>query len=112
MCAVVGAAATKLKKKKRRKLWYKKLLSMPNERESFAQICSELEREWPRDFENYTRMSVNSFYNLLTKIEPYIRKEDTHLRESISPGACLEAILRFLAAGGSYASVSMSFKNI
>ena len=105
LCAIVGAAATKLKKKKRRKLWCKGWLSRRSERGSFAQIFSELESEWPRDFENYTRMSVASFYNLLTKIEPYIRKEDTHLRESISPGARLEATLRFLAAGGSYASL-------
>ena len=30
------------------------------------------------------RMDVNSFYTLLAKVEPYIRKQDTHFRQSIS----------------------------
>ena len=53
-------------------------------------------------------MPITAFHDLLTRIHPYIVKEDTQLRESISPGARLEATLRFLAAGGSYASLQYS----
>ena len=47
-------------------------------------------------------MPVNSFCNLLTKIEPLISKNDIHLRETISPEARLEVTLRFLVVGESY----------
>ena len=53
-------------------------------------------------------MPITAFHDLLKRIHPYIVKEDTQLRESISPGARLEATLRFLAAGGSYASLQYS----
>lgn len=53
-------------------------------------------------------MPVNSFYNLLVRIEPFIRKEDTHLCESISPGARLEAALPFLATVSHALGMSLS----
>ena len=67
-CSVAAAAAMKLKKKKRRKRWCKEWISRRSERGSFAQIFSELESECPEDFENYTRMPIPAFYNLLTII--------------------------------------------
>ena len=108
LCTIVAAASTQLKKKKKRKRWCREWICRRSERGSFSQIFSELENECPDGFENYTRMPVILFYNFITKIEPYMRKKDTHLRESISPGARLEATLRFLAAGGSYTSLQYS----
>lgn len=105
---IVGAACTEVKGRKKRRLWCKEWISRRSARGSFTQIFSELERECHNDFENYIRMPVNSFYNLLTKVEPFISKEDTHFRESISAGARLEATLRFLAAGGSYTNLGYS----
>ncbi|KAK3883114.1 hypothetical protein Pcinc_012542 [Petrolisthes cinctipes] len=64
--------------------------------------------ENPSDFENYTWMPVTAFHELLGNVKPYISKQDTHLRESVSPGARLEATLRFLASGGSYTSLQYS----
>lgn len=49
------------------------------------------------DFRNYMRMSVSTFYILLAKVEPYIKKQDTHMRHSITAEARLEATLRYLA---------------
>ena len=103
--ALCAAKKKLLLKKRRKREWCKLWLSRRPERGSYNQIFSELQSENPADFENYTRMPVIAFHTLLTKIKPHIEKEDTHLRESIPPGARLEATLRFLAAGGSYASL-------
>ncbi|XP_063852072.1 putative nuclease HARBI1 [Scylla paramamosain] len=54
------------------------------------------------------RMDVNSFHTLLGKVEPYITKQDTHLRQSICAEARLEATLRFLASGCSYTALQYS----
>ena len=95
-------------RKKRRTLWCKQWLSRRPLKGSFNQIFLELQVKNPTDFENYTRMPIPAFYKLLAKIEPYICKQDTSFRDSISPGARLEATLRFLAAGGSYTSLQYS----
>lgn len=98
----------KLLKKKRRTLWCKQWLSRRSLRGSFNQIFLELQAENQTDFENYTRMPFTAFHELLKKIDPYICKQDTGIRDSIPPGARLEATLRFLAAGGSYTSLQYS----
>lgn len=48
-------------------------------------VFEELKCEDPTSFKNFTRMHVNTFEFLLQKIELFIKKEDTVLRESISP---------------------------
>ena len=60
------------------------------------------------NFQNYTRLPVNLFDSLLRKITQIIEKEDTILRDSISPGARLEATLLFLNSGCSYTSLQYS----
>ena len=106
--AVCAAKKKLLREKKRRTLWCKQWLSRRPLKGSHQQIFLELQVENPTDFDNYTRMAIPAFYKLLAKIEPYICKQDTSFRDSISPGARIEATLRFLAAGGSYTSLQYS----
>ena len=106
-CTIMAVVGIERKETEKR-FWCKNWLQRRGHRGSFSQIFSELAVERPLDFENYIRMPMTVFYNLLTKVEPHIRKEDTDMRESISPGACLEATLRFLAAGGSYTNLQYS----
>ena len=91
LCSIIAlCAAKKLREKnKARKEWCKPWLSRRPLRGSYSQIFSELELENPSDFENYTRMPITAFHDILKRIHPYIVKEDTRLRESISPGAML-----------------------
>jgi len=44
-------------------------------------------------------MDVNTFEYLLKKVTPLIKKQDTHLRESILPSERLSVTLRHLATG-------------
>lgn len=43
----------------------------------------ELIQEPSGEFENFHRMSLDDFNLLLSKVEPFIAKRDTHLREAI-----------------------------
>ncbi|MPD06746.1 hypothetical protein E2C01_102571 [Portunus trituberculatus] len=88
----------KLLRKKRRALWCKKWLSRRPQKGSFNEIFLELQVENPEDLKNYTRIPVDAFYSLLVKTEPFISKQNTSLIVSISPGACLEATLLYLAS--------------
>lgn len=59
----------------------KKWLYRRNSLGSNTNILQELQ-SYELDFENYMRMSVSTFYTLLAKVEPYIKKQDTHMRHS------------------------------
>ena len=86
-------------------MWRKEWLRRRRELGSHLTILREFQDGREHDFIQYMRMDVNSFYTLLAKVEPYIRKQDTHFRQSISAEARLEATLRFLASGWSYTSL-------
>ncbi|XP_068224325.1 putative nuclease HARBI1 [Palaemon carinicauda] len=71
-------------------------------------ILRELKHGHEADFINYMRMDPNTFYKILSKVEPYIMKEDTNMRQSISTEARLHATLLFLSTGCSYRSLQYS----
>lgn len=70
----------------------------------------ELIQEPSGEFENFQRMSLDDFNLLLSKVEPLISKQDTHLREAIPAKIRLAITLRFLATGDSYRSLHFLFK--
>ena len=77
---------------------------------SHATILRELKCESERDFLNYMRMDPNTFYNLLSKLEPTIGKLDTQIRKSITVEARLHATLLFLSTGCNYTTLQYTTK--
>jgi hypothetical protein len=59
----------------------------------------ELELSSPLDYDYYLRMCLSTFGELLELIMPLVKREDTNMREAISPKGRLFATLRFLASG-------------
>ena len=57
----------------------------------------ELASEDPQSFRNFIRMDKQDVDELLTKVTPFIQKEDTNMRESITPAERLSVTLRYLA---------------
>jgi hypothetical protein len=53
----------------------------------------------PEDYKNYLRMSYENVQYLIAKIKPLIAKQDTVIRNAITPEACIAATLRSLATG-------------
>ena len=91
-----------------RREWCKDWLRKRNERGSHATIFQELKSGYESDFTNYMRMDPNTFYDLLERVKPVITKQDTCMRESISPAARLEATLMYLSTGCSYSALQYS----
>lgn len=92
-----------LNKKKRLK-WVKtnKTWKLNRKKSSDIVLLRELRQNDPDDFKNYLRMDGEDFDYLLKIVGPMIKKQDTIMRESISPEERLVAItLRFLATGRS-----------
>ncbi|CAF4948165.1 unnamed protein product [Pieris macdunnoughi] len=61
-------------------------------------------------FENSYRVSRCTFYELHSLIEPYIRKQDTNYRNSISSRERLAVCLKYLATGQSFTTMGENFR--
>lgn len=102
--AVIMAIGSIKTRKKKRKTWVKEYLLL-RDKLSNMNIMSVLE---PADFRNYLRMDSRSFDILLNLVTPYIQKQNTILRDSISAKQRLVVTLRFLATGNSYQDLKYS----
>lgn len=89
----VAAVVSSMKiKKKKKRIWVKEYLQL-RPRLSNMQILSVLDQS---DLRNYLRISGVEFEELLTLVTPFIQKQDTILRQSISSRERLIITLRFL----------------
>ncbi|KAJ8929230.1 hypothetical protein NQ314_018109 [Rhamnusium bicolor] len=89
-----------------RKRWIKKWMRK-RDKLSHLNLINEL-RFCVEDFKNYFRMSDSSYDKLLTMVTPYLKKQDTHMRQAITPDEKLALTLRFLATGRSFEDLKFS----
>lgn len=94
------------KKKRKREKWCKAWL-LKRASLSHVPLMDELRAE-TTDWFNYLRMSESTYLELLGLVTPYIEKQDTCMRQAISPHERLSATLRFLATGRSYEDLKFS----
>ena len=100
LCAIIlGLSLKKKKDKVEKRKWCKDWLTNRKQLGSNATIFRELQAENISEFTNYVRMDPSTFYKLLAKVKPYIEKQDTRLRDSITAEARLEATLLYLCHG-------------
>lgn len=62
----------------------------------------------PKDFNNYLRMNENTYLHLLSLVTPLIEKQNTVMRNALSPHERLTLTLRFLATGRTYECLKYS----
>lgn len=89
------------KKDAKKRVWSKQWLLKRNIY-SHMILLKELEDTCPPDFKNFVRMDVETYKYLLELVTPLIQKENTIMRDAISPNERLSATLRFLATGCSF----------
>ncbi|VVD03101.1 unnamed protein product [Leptidea sinapis] len=70
-------------------------------------LINEL-RITPKDFNNYLRINEDTYLHLLSLVTLLIKRQDTILRNAITPHERLTATLRFLATGRSYECLKFS----
>lgn len=97
-------------KRRRRSIWVHNWVQRRAEHGCYAQLLRELQDEVPHLYQNFLRMNIADFNNLLNMVSPLIKKEDTTMRISISPGERLAVTLRFLATGDSFMSLQYLFR--
>ena len=61
-------------------------------------------------FKYLVRMEPEMFDEILARITPRIKKQDTNFKKAIEPGLKLAVTLRFLATGEAYKSLSTTFR--
>ncbi|XP_041863337.1 putative nuclease HARBI1 [Melanotaenia boesemani] len=76
----------------------------------YGNLLQEIRLEDPESFRQYHRLDRESFERVLETVGPSIRKVDTSMRTSISPGERLAITLRFLATGETFRSLAFQFR--
>lgn len=95
--------------KKSRRYWVHPINRRRHQLGIYNQLVQELRCDNQRHLK-YLRMSKENFDELLLLVTPYIKKQDTHLRESILPGLKLAATLHYLAEGSSFISIAYHYR--
>ena len=106
LSAIILTAILKKRQCRRRKrVWVKPWIARRGDKGIHQNLIKELLSEDKKSYINYMRMDNNTFAYVLSKVTPFIKRQDTHLRNSISVEDRLMVTLRFLATGESYKSL-------
>ena len=85
--------------KYKNRFWLRKIYSERKQKGEFKTLVKDLPLHDGFFFFNYFRVSHTIFEELLTWIAPYIQKQETKMREPISPRERLCVALRYLVTG-------------
>jgi hypothetical protein len=94
----------KINKRKKRRWWVKPWIMRRNMLGASNTLLIEWRREDGDMYKNHLRMYREHFVDLLSKVKPYIEKQDTNMRECIPANVNMQITLRYLAAGDSFGS--------
>ncbi|KAL8614410.1 hypothetical protein ACOMHN_007750 [Nucella lapillus] len=72
-------------RKRQRRWWVRPWLERRAHYGAYHQLMKELEVEDPESYNNFVRMDPAHFQSLLTAVEPLLQKQETNMRDSISP---------------------------
>lgn len=73
-------------------------------------LDTQLRLEDPVAFRNFTRVTPGVFDEILERVAPVIRKQETNYRHPLTAGLKLAITLRHLATGDSYRSLAYGFR--
>ncbi|XP_069582598.1 uncharacterized protein [Ranitomeya imitator] len=93
---------------RRRRFWRHPIIELRESHGAYHTLNGELNVN-PDKFPEYTRMSQDSFRDLLGCVQGAIRRQDTQLRRAIPAGERLLVTLRFLATGESLSSLHFQY---
>ena len=85
-------------KKKARRHWVRPWMARKC-KNVYNNLLKEMCLEDSQAFYDFHRMSRKNFFILLELVSPLIKKQDTKMRNSISPAQRLSITLRYLATG-------------
>ena len=86
-------------RKRKRTTWGCRWIRNRDKSGAYKGVIEEVKTDDPTSFRTFMRMDEESFNFLLEKVSPLIKRQDTNMRQAISPGKRLSLTLRFLATG-------------
>lgn len=89
------------KVKKQRRTWAKEWLKN-RQYYTHEKLLTELRNFERNDFKNFLRMDDECFDEILTLVNPLIKKQNTSMREAIPASQRLSITLRYLATGNTF----------
>ncbi|XP_055846366.1 uncharacterized protein LOC129912239 [Episyrphus balteatus] len=105
ICA--GVILNEKMEKRRKRKWAKEWL-LERTLHSDIYLVNKLKLTEPEDYKCYLRMKDEQFQELLSLVDPFIKKQDTLMRTAISSEQRLILTLRFLATGNDYSDLKFS----
>lgn len=99
---------TELNKDKR--VWVRDWISRRDTHGASALLLTELATEDLKEYMTILRMTPENFFDLLELVSEKLTRNDTFMRDSLTPQIKLEATLYFLATGNSYTSLQHLFR--
>ncbi|CAK1591977.1 unnamed protein product [Parnassius mnemosyne] len=97
-------------KNRKKRIWTKDWILRRDERGASALLLKELAAEDVKEYRLTMRMTPEMFEDLLKKVDPKIKKQDTTMRMALTPRIKLETTLNFLATGDSYRSLQNHYR--
>jgi hypothetical protein len=100
----------KIYKQKKRRWWVRPWIMRRNMLGASNTLLIEWRREDRDMYKNHLSMSRKQFVELLSKVKPYIEKQDTNMRECIPAHVKFQITLRYLVAGDSFGSLEALYR--
>ncbi|XP_023312161.1 uncharacterized protein LOC111692397 [Anoplophora glabripennis] len=98
------------KGRKKRRFWVRQWILRRNRLGASETLLKELALEDKEGYRNQLRMSEEKLEELLSKVQDVIKKQDTVMRQAISPRLKLQVTLRYLATGDSFATLASVYR--
>ena len=110
--AAVAVEAGRVGRKKRRgrQIWVRQWLLRRPVFGQYENLLVELNREDPRGYKNFLRVTPELFNELVDRVGPHIKKKDTFWRKALDPGLRIAITLRYMATGDSYKTLQYGFR--
>ena len=99
-------------RKRNRTTWGRRWIRNRYKSGAYKGVIEEVKKDDPTSFKTFMRMDEESFNFLLEKVSPLIKRQDTNMRQAISPGERLSLTLRFLATGRQHFKYIVKYHNI
>nr|CAI5843406.1 unnamed protein product [Callosobruchus analis] len=98
------------KSRKKRRFWVGQRILRRTRLGASETLLKELAAEDKDGYRNYLRMSEEKFEELLSKVQNSVKKQDTVMRQAISPKLKLQVTLRYLATGDSFQTLAFLYR--
>ena len=83
------------RRREQKRIWVRKIFRSRRKQGEYHALIAEMKLRDHESFYKYFHMTPQTFSHLLSRVGPYIKRQDTRLREAIPPDERLAITLRY-----------------